>query len=91
MVEHILFSGHSIISNLSFLHISNVISHSFFTAAQSTKTSIFSSSKLFHVSKLFFIASAHSGSTHITLVFLLNRFLAIICHDMNQPHPIGHI
>jgi hypothetical protein len=68
-----------------------VISHSFFTAAQSTKTSIFSRAKLTHASKLFFIASAHFGSTHIILVFLLNRFLAIICHDINQPHPIGHI
>jgi hypothetical protein len=91
IVEQTLFSGHLIISSFSFLQISKVFSHSFFTAAPSTKVSICSSSISLSCFKLSAIALAQVGSTQIIFVFGLIKFFAIICPEINHPHQIGHM
>jgi hypothetical protein len=89
IVEQILFSGQATTSRLYFFAISKVFSHTFFTLAQSTNISIFSSATFCHVLSDSFIDGAQAGSTHIIFVSFFNSLVALISPETTHHHQMG--
>jgi hypothetical protein len=73
----------------SFLHISWVIVPTFATLAPSIKVEVSSIVSAPQFQRAYDIEGAHSGSTHMMVVFFLNAFFAWMIHEISPPHHIG--